>query len=370
MNALSQAVAGRRVVLGHDWLTGMRGGERVLELMCKSIPDAPLVTLIHTAGAVNETIGRHPIHTSWLQSVPGIAERYRLFLPLMPHAAVHLRVPDAELMLTTSHCVAKSFRPPAGCRHLCYCFTPMRYAWTFYEEYFGTNPYKAICIRPVLAALRHWDRKSCASVDRFVAISRHVQERIQRSYGRESDVVYPPVDTQRCVPAAMQTASGGYDLVVSALVPYKRIDLAVKAYTKSGFPLKVVGTGSGMAPLRKGAGSNIQFLGWRADEEVLGMYQRCRLLVFPGEEDFGIVPLEAQACGRPVVAYGRGGALETIVADETGVFFEEQTPEALLAAVERCAARRWDVGAIRAHAERFGHAAFIEGLAACVRGLT
>ena len=347
----------------------MRGGERVLELLCDSYPDAPLVTLIHVADAVSECIGRHSVHTSWLQGVPGIAHRYRGLLPLMPHAAGRLRVPEADVMITTSHCVAKSFRPPAGCRHLCYCFTPMRYAWTFYEEYFGSNPAKALLVRPLLAALRSWDRRTSCRVDRFVAISKHVRDRIQRFYGRESDVVYPPVDTARCVPADDPSSVGGYDLIVSALVPYKRIDLAVEAYGQSGRALKIVGTGSGMASLRAQADRNIEFLGWQSDADVLALYQRCRLLVFPGEEDFGIVPLEAQSCGRPVVAYARGGALETVRDDETGVFFHEQTPEALREAVARCAAGSWNVAAIREHAQRFDTAVFIDGLGACVERL-
>lgn len=364
MNVLAEAVGGRSVVLGHDWLTGMRGGERVLELLCDAFPSAPIATLLCRPDAVSETIRRHPIATSWLNRMPGIAAHYRNWLPLMPLAARSLRVPPADVLLSCSHCVAKSFRKPPGARHLCYCFTPMRYAWTFREEYFGRNPLKGLVLGPLLAALRSWDRRAAAEVDRFVGISHHVADRIRRFYGRECDVVYPPVDVARCTPASDGTGGdGGFDLIVSALVPYKRVDLAVDAYTRRGWPLKVVGVGGSARSLAARAGRNVEFLGWRSDADVLALYRRCRLLVFPGEEDFGIVPLEAQACGRPVVAFGRGGALETVVAGTTGIFFTEQTEEALASAVEQAAGQRWDSAAIRAQAQAFGPERFLSGLA-------
>jgi glycosyltransferase involved in cell wall biosynthesis len=342
----------------------MRGGERVLEILCQGFPQAPIFTLIHNPAGISETINRHPVVTSWLQGVPGIGLRYRYFLPLFPLTVSRFKPPDADLVISTSHCVAKGIRPPAGARHLCYCFTPMRYAWTFYDEYFGRNPAKALLARPLLAALRRWDRRSAARVDGFVAISRHVQKRIRDFYGRDSDVVYPPVNTAQWTPGA--SASGDFDLIVSALVPYKRVELAVRAYRRLGFPLKIVGTGTEFANLQTLAGPNIEFLGWRSDDEVLQLYRNCRLLAFPGEEDFGIVPLEAQACGRPVVACAKGGALETVADGVSGVFFEQQTEESFLDAVRRCAARAWDPAAIRANAERFGVQNFIDGMAAAV----
>ncbi len=360
-----------RVALAHDWLTGMRGGERVLEWLCRGFPRAPVHTLIHCPASVSATINAHPVHTSWLQNVPGIRRHYRYWLPLLPSAAAGLRPEGVELLLSTSHCVAKGIRPPPGARHLCYCFTPMRYAWTFYEEYFGRNPLKRLLLRPLLARLRAWDLAANRRVDRFVTLSLHVRDRIRRFYGREADVVHPPVDTSFFTPAA----GGGteaFDLIVSALVPYKRVDLAVRAYTRAGRRLKVVGVGSGRRRLERLAGPSVEFLGWRCDEDVRALYRACRCLVFPGEEDFGLVPLEAQACGRPVVAFARGGVTETVVDGETGLFFGEQTEEALADAVERCAARRWDAGAIRRHAGRYGPQAFLDGLnesvQQCLRG--
>ena len=348
------------VVLCHDWLTGMRGGERVLEILCKAFPDAPILTLIHNASAISPTINAHRVIPSRLQRIPGVFRHYRSMLPLMPSAIEALRVPPCDLVISTSHCVAKSIVPPSGAKHLCYCFTPMRYAWTFFDEYFGGNPLKAAVARPLLGRLRKWDRRTAHRVHRFVAISQHVQTRIGEFYGREADVVYPPVDTERCTPG--NTPPEEFDLIVSALVPYKRLDLAVRAYARMDYPVKIVGIGGESARLEALAGGKVEFLGWQTDDVVLDLYRRCRLLVFPGEEDFGIVPLEAQACGRPVVAFRRGGALETIRENETGIFFDAQEEDALIEAVQRAGARDWDPAVIRAHAESFGVPRFAQGL--------
>ncbi len=391
-----------RVILAHDWLTGMRGGERVLEVLCRSFPKAPIYTLIHNPAAVSDVINAHPVTTSWLQRVPGIRQHYRYFLPFFPDAIERLQPMAADLLISTSHCVAKGLPPPKGARHLCYCFTPMRYAWLFYEEYFGKNTLKKMALTPYLSRLRAWDRATCDRVDRFVALSRHVQKRIQTFYGREADVVYPPVNTSFWTPAPPESvgtprldqrsevrsqrsevdnhestirnqqyihtsrASGAYDLIVSALVPYKKIELAVRAYTRLGYPLKIVGMGTQSTRLRRMAGARIEFLGRLEDERIRDLYRHCRLLVFPGEEDFGIVPVEAQACGRPVVAYGIGGVLETVVDGQTGIFFHAQTEAALLGAIEQGAATTWDPVAIRANAERFSEANFISGLTASI----
>ena len=349
-----------RVVLCHDWLTGMRGGERVLEILCEAFPEAPIYTLIHNRSAITDTINRHPIQTSWLQSIPGIVKRYRNFLPLFPGAIRRFRPVEADLVISTSHCVAKGLRGTPDTPHLCYCFTPMRYAWLFHDEYLGGSALKKQLTRPLFAWLRRWDRNASRNVTRFAGISEHIRERIQTFYNRPADVVFPPVDLGRWTPGPV--AAGDYDLIASALVPYKRIDLAIAAYNRSGRHLKIVGTGTEFITLKSRANSNIEFLGWQSDADLLDLYRRCRLLVFPGEEDFGIVPLEAQACGRPVVAFGRGGALETIRDEVSGLFFHTQTPEALQEAVDRCADRNWDPRAIRQQAERFSIQSFIDGL--------
>lgn len=363
MNPLTRAAAGRKVVLGHDWLTGMRGGERVLQYHSEAFPEAPLVALFADPSRVIEVIRQRQIITSPLQHLPAITRIYRHLLPLMGAAASATRVPHGDLLLTTSHCVAKSFRTPPGMKHLCYCFTPMRYAWLFPEEYLG--PVKARLAAPLLAALRHWDRATSNRVDHYVAISHHVSARIKRFYGRESDVVYPPVDATRLTPGN-PAAVADFDLIVSALVPYKRIDLAVAAYNQNGRRLLIVGTGTESDQLRAAARDNIEFLGWRSDEEILNLYRTCRLLIFPGEEDFGIVPLEAMACGRPVVALNRGGATETIADGVSGLFFDEQTPATLNQAILQALDTRWEIDAIRAHAERFDIPRFLEEMATCV----
>ncbi|MFH1970116.1 MAG: glycosyltransferase [Verrucomicrobiota bacterium] len=372
-SAISNQQFSQRVILAHDWLTGMRGGERVLEVLCRSFPQAPIYTLIHNPAAVSDVINAHAVMTSWLQRVPGIRQNYRYFLPFFPGAIERLQPMATDLLISTNHCVAKGLRPPKGARHLCYCFTPMRYAWLFYEEYFGKNPLKKMALTPYLSRLRTWDRATCNRVDRFVALSRHVQKRILTFYGREADVVYPPVNTSFWTPVLPESAgtdaprdAGAYDLIVSALVPYKKLEVAVRAYTRLGYPLKIVGTGTEYTRLRRMAGARIEFLGRLDDDRIRDLYRHCRLLVFPGEEDFGIVPVEAQACGRPVVAYGIGGVLETVVDGQTGIFFHAQTEPALLAAIEQAAAATWDPAAIRANAERFSEANFISGLTASI----
>ena len=352
----------RKVALAHDWLNGMRGGERCLELVCREFPEADLYTLLYRPEMVSEPIRARRVHASGLQRLPFFREHYRWFLPLFPAAIESFRVPEGtELVLSTSHCVAKGIVPPKGAKHLCYCFTPMRYAWSLQEDYFGRRGLKRAAIDQVLARLRRWDRAASDRVDRFVAISRHVRDRIRLHYGREAAVVYPPVATEYFTPDG-SGGHDGFDLVVSALVPYKRVDLAVRAYSQSGYPLKVAGVGTEMDALRKMAAPNVEFLGRVPDEGVRDLYRRCRFLAFPGEEDFGIVPLEAQACGKPVLAFGRGGLLETVVDGRTGLFFGEQTPEALAAAATRAAGMAWDAAAIRAHAEGFGEERFLRGL--------
>jgi glycosyltransferase involved in cell wall biosynthesis len=265
--------------------------------------------------------------------------------------------------------VAKGVLAPGG-EHVCYCFTPMRYVWDMYGEYFGRGAgvLTRALMPPLAAALRRWDRRTSRRVDHFVAISRLVADRIRRCYGRPAEVIYPPVDVQRFRLAEEEPED--FYLVVSALTPYKRIDLAVAAASRTGRRLKVVGTGPEEARLRALAGRTVEFLGWRDDEEVADLYRRCRALLFPGLEDFGIVPLEAMACGRPVIAFGVGGALETVVpldGDEpaTGLFFSEQTPEALAQAVARFEreAHRFAPKFLRARAEQFDRPRFKERIA-------
>jgi glycosyltransferase involved in cell wall biosynthesis len=360
-----------RAALVHDWLTGMRGGEKCLEVLCKRWPGASLFTLLHRPGTVSELIARLRPRTSFLQALPGVERYYRYLLPIMPAAVRTFRLPPCDLVVSFSHCVAKGVRAPRGVPHVCYCFTPMRYAWHMREAYFGDGRVRGLksrLVEDVLALLREWDRRTAAGVTHFVAISETVRRRIQECYGRDSTVIYPPVDTDYYCPARVLRED--YYLALSAFAPYKRIDLAVEACKRLGRRLLIIGSGQDEARLRTLAGPTAQFLGWQPDTVIRDHLRRCRALLFPGEEDFGIVPVEAMACGAPVVAFGAGGATETVVApgarrEPTGLFFAEQTVNCLadtLLAFERqepefnpAAARR---RALQFNADRFADELF------------
>lgn len=329
------------IVLVHDWLTGMRGGEKCLEILCRRWPSARLYTLLHKPGSVGPIIGSQRIVTSFLQRLPRVENYYRYLLPLMPTAAAGWRLPACELVVSLSHCVAKSARIPRGARHICYCFTPMRYAWHQQHAYFrgqGLGRLKARLADRVLERLREWDRETASGVDQFLAISKTVQERIRESYSRPSQVIYPPVATDFYTPATCPREE--YYLVVSALAPYKRVDLAIEACRRLGKKLVVIGSGQDAARLSRQAGDSVRWLGWQGNEQIRDALRRCRALLFPGEEDFGIVPVEAQACGAAVIAFGKGGATETVLPlgqrrEPTGVWFAEQTTDSVIDAIER-----------------------------------
>jgi len=361
--------AAPRIALVHDWLTGMRGGERCLEAVCELFPQAPLFTLLHVPGSVSPTIERRRIVTSFVQRLPGAATRYRHYLPLFPAAVRGLSLAGFDVVLSLSHCVAKAVRVPPGALHLCYCFTPMRYVWDLADDYLGARAGLAtrLLAPPVAAGLRRWDRRN-ESIHGIVAISHHIAERIRRVWGREADVIHPPVDVERF---RIADRVDDYYLVVSALVPYKRIDLAIGAARRLGRRLLIVGTGPEERRLKALAGPSIEFLGWRDDREVAELYARCRAVLFPAVEDFGIVPLEAAAAGRPTVALGRGGVLETMVplgaehAAPTALFFAEQTVEALAGAIRafEAAEDRFDPKALRERAREFDRPVFKRRLA-------
>jgi len=323
-----------RVVLVHDWLTGMRGGEKCLDVLCRRWPDAPLFTLLHRAGSVAPTIAERELRTSFLQYLPRVDRYYRYLLPLMPAAVENWRLPRCDLVVSLSHCVAKGVRPPRDVPHVCYCFTPMRYAWHMRESYLSgrVRGIKARVVESMLSWLRDWDRRSAERVSHFIAISQTVRRRIAECYGRDSTVIYPPVDTEFYHPAPVERED--YYLAVSAFAPYKRLDLAIQACAKLGRLLVVIGTGQDEARLKSLAGPGVRFLGWQSDQVIRQHLQRCRALLFPGEEDFGIVPVEAMACGAPVIAFGRGGACETVIPpggrrEPTGLWFDEQSADCL-----------------------------------------
>lgn len=363
-----------RTVLVHDWLTGMRGGEKVLEVLCRRWPRAALFTLLHTRGSVSPTIERLAPRTSALQWLPRVERYYRYLLPLMPWA-VNWRLPDCDLVVSSSHCVAKGVQAPSGVPHVCYCHTPMRYAWHMEGSYFdgaGWSGPKRWLVRRLLARLRAWDRATAAGVTHFIANSQVVRARIAECYERDSTVIYPPVDVDFYCPADVPRED--FYLILSAFAPYKRLDLALSACAKLGRRLVVIGTGQDEAKLRRLADERVQFLGWQPDAVLRDHLRRCRALLFPGEEDFGIVPVEAQACGAPVIAFGRGGATETVLplgdaAEPTGVWFAEQTTDSLAEAIERFerAGETFDPRRLRRHALRFGTRRFEEELFAFLR---
>lgn len=344
-----------RVALVHDWLTGMRGGEKVLDVLCELYPEADIFTLIHEPGRLNARIEGHRITTSVLQRFPALKRRYRHCLPLFPALIERFDFTGYDLVISSSHCVAKSVVVPPGTVHVCYCHSPMRYAWDQFDAYFGVHRVGWLAhhlfYRPMLGLLARWDVRTAGRAGRFLANSRYVAGRIARYYSRVATVVYPPVDTTFYTPAPVEP--GTHVLMVSALVPYKRIDLAIEATRLAGRSLRIVGEGPERARLEAEGHPHVTFLGRLPDEAVREEYRRAAAVLLPAEEDFGIVPLEAQACGRPVIALGKGGALETVIDGETGVLVPDSEPDTWAAVLRDFDAGRFAPDAARRQAERF-----------------
>jgi glycosyltransferase involved in cell wall biosynthesis len=350
-----------RIAVVHDWLTGMRGGEKVLEALCEMYPGADIFTLLHNPGSVSSAIERHPIATSFVQRLPFARSRYRSYLPLFPLAIRQFNLESYDLVISSSHCAAKAVVASGSALHISYCHSPMRYAWDQFDAYFGPDRVGRVAsrwlYRPVLARMARWDAATAGRVDRFAANSAHVSERIRRYYNRVATIVYPPVDTTFYHPADDTPES--HFLMVSALVPYKRVDVAIDACHQAGATLRIVGEGPDLERLARTAGPRVTFLGKLRDEQIRDEYRRARAVLLPGEEDFGIVPVEAQACGRPVVALARGGAIETVVDGETGVLVQEAGVDAFAAALDQVSHARFDAERIRRHAEQFSRARFL-----------
>ena len=349
-----------KVALVHDWLTGMRGGEKVLLSFARLFPDAPIHTLLHVPGSVHPELEARDIRTSFVQRLPGAARHYRHYLPLFPAAMATFDFSGFDLVLSSSHCVAKGARAATGALHVCYCHTPMRYVWDRFDDYFGpgrASPLVRPVIRVIAGALRRWDVATSRRVDYFVANSRYVAERVQRYYGRQAEVIPPPVDTEFFTPDPEAT-NQDYDLIVSALVPYKRIELALEAYRGTGRRLLIAGSGPDARRLAALAPPEARFLGHVEDETLRQLYRGCRAILLTGVEDFGIVPVEAMACGRPAIVFAEGGAAESIGEGETGLLFRSPTAQALRAAVDALSATRFNTAALRARAEAYSRAAF------------
>lgn len=347
-----------KIALVHDWLTGMRGGEKVLERFAALFPDAPIYTLVHEAGSVSASLEAHEIRTSFLQRLPA-RHAYRWYLPLFPLAVRSLDLSEYDVVLSSSHCAVKAVRTRSDAIHLCYCHTPMRYAWDRFDEYFAPQRVgwiKHLLIRPTMAALRRWDRRTAPRVDTFIANSGYVAGRIDRYYGRTSAVVSPPVDTERFVPGNGPT--GDYYLMVSALSPYKRVEVAIEAFNRMKRPLKIAGWGPERRRLEKIAGPTVQLLGRVEDNELLRLYQSCRGFLLPGVEDAGIAPVEAMACGRPALVLAAGGAPEAVIEGQTGVYVADTGAAGIVEAVDTAEKLTFNKDTIRAHSERYSVAAF------------
>ncbi len=344
----------KSTALVHDWLTGMRGGEKVLEQIALEFPQAPIYTLFHFPGAVSEILERHPIRTSFLQRAPALESHYRYYLPLYPRAIESLELEPCEQVVSSSHAVAKSIRKPDGATHVCYCHTPMRYAWDQERAYFPrrSGPVAALR-RQILRRLRRWDVATAARVDRYLANSRFVADRIRRYYGRSAEVLHPPVDTE-FFSLDPDVDREDFCLFVSALAPYKRIDVAIAASSALGIELRVVGTGPEHDRLRREGGPGLKLLGRIDAESLRDLYRRARCFVQPGVEDFGISAVEALACGCPVVALGTGGVTDIVEDERHGVLFEgEADPRALSSAIDKSRNMRFNSLDLRARAERF-----------------
>ncbi|HUT04337.1 MAG TPA: glycosyltransferase [bacterium] len=345
-----------KTAIVHDWLTGTRGGERILEALCEMFPTATIFSLLHVPGTVSKTIEEHPIRTSFVQHLPFVRKHYRLYLPLFPSAVESLDLSGYDLVLSVSHCAAKGAVPPTAAVSVCICLTPMRYAWDQFDSYFPPRTVRRALVTPFINRLRKWDRETSDRVQHFVAISEFVAGRIKRYYGRESVVIYPPVDLSRFTIAP--DSPEDYYLIVSAFAPYKRLDIAIEAFKGLDRKLKIIGEGQHERQLRKMAPRNVEFLGALPDEEVAWRLSRCRALLFSGVEDFGIVPVEALASGRPVIAFAAGGVLETVEDGKTGVLFPEQTPASLIEAIHRSESLRLEPEKLREAAQKFDAAVF------------
>jgi len=322
-----------KVAIVHYWLVKMRGGEKVLEALCDLYPEADIFTHVVNYDELSEKIRKHNIKTTFIGQLPGAKKHYQTYLPFMPMALEQLDLREYDLIISSEAGPAKGVITSPESLHVCYCHSPMRYIWDMYHEYMQNQSWLLRkFFAPVAHYLRLWDYSSAGRVDYFIANSHYIAKRIHKIYKRESTVIHPPVSVDEFKPAG---DIGDYYLVLGQLVPYKRVDLAVKAFNASGRKLLVIGEGSELEGLRKMAKSNIEFLGWQNSSVIRDYLSRCKALVFPGKEDFGIVPVETMASGRPVVAYGRGGVMETVTEDETGVFFDEQTVESMNAALDR-----------------------------------
>ena len=342
-----------KIAFVHDYLNQYGGAERVLEVLCELFPHAPIYTTLYDAQATRQAFSGRTVRTSFMQRLPFVTKYHHAFPFLMPLAMEQFDLSSFDVVLSVSHSFAKGIITNPGTRHICYCLTPPRYLWDDSHKYVSEFKHPLFIkklLPPFLSYLRIWDREASLRPNELVGISQFVQQRIKKYYAREASLLYPPVSVENF---SVASGPGSYFLMVGRLVTYKKFDLAIEAFNTLGWPLKIVGTGVDLKRLKKMAKPNIEFLGQVGDKELSRIYQDAKALIFPQEEDFGIVPLEAMASGRPVIAYRGGGAVETVADGVTGVFFDEQTLEPLLSALEKFSTMHFDAQACRSQAEKF-----------------
>ncbi|WP_339292133.1 glycosyltransferase [Paenibacillus sp. FSL W8-0187] len=349
-----------KIAIVHDYLNQMGGAERVVAVLHKMFPEAPIYTTIVDRNKLLPELQDAVIHTTWMQRIPGILNKFKLYFWLYPFSIRSINVKSYDLILSSSSAYAKGVRKGRQSLHVCYCYTPMRFVWDFdtYMESIQVPRLVKRIAKWLITPLKRWDKNNSEHVDRLIAISTIVKERIKQCYGVNAPIIFPPVEVSRF--SVKEGEPEDYFLVVSRLVSYKKIDLAIEACTQSGKRLIVIGDGPDRPRLEQLAGDTITFLGRKSDEDVVRYMQNCKALIFPGIEDFGITPLEANACGRPIIAYYGGGALDTIIAEQTGLYFEEQSIDSLVKTINRFDQYDWDPQYIRQHAEQFSEHIFIE----------
>jgi len=358
-----------KVALVHDWLTNLGGAEKVLLALSEVYPEAPIYTSVYNP-AKTAPFKDKDVRTSFLQKVPLSKNKHQLFPTLRPLAFENFDFSKYDLVISSSSAEAKGIITKPQTTHICYCHTPTRYYWSDYHAYlnrlqFGIlNPLVRKMMPKTIHKMRIWDRLAAERVDCFIANSSYVAQRIKKYYRKEATIIHPPCDTDDLKPGSKQ---GDYFLAMSRLIPYKKIDLIVEAFNNLKLPLKVIGTGPEEQKLKKLAKKNVELLGYVGGKKKLKLLQECQAFIFAAEEDFGIVPVEAMACGKPVIAYGKGGVLDSVVEDETGIFFQEQTPQSLTDAILKFEPSKFDSTKIRKHAESFSKEEFKRKIKAFVK---
>jgi glycosyltransferase involved in cell wall biosynthesis len=352
-----------KIAIIHYWLVNMRGGEKVLEALLEMFPDADIYTHVYDPKAVSGLIKNRRVITSYINSLPFAKKLYRFYMPLMPNALMEFNLQQYDLVISSESGPAKGVVPNPNAYHLCYCHSPMRYLWDMYHEYFrGTNLFVRFFMKRLIPSLRLWDISSANLVDRFVTTSHYVAKRIRRVYNREAEVVYVPVSIEKYLETERKPAD--YYLFFSQITGYKRADIAIEACVKSGRKLVIAGAGAKKKDIKKYKKTGlITFRGRVSDGDAARFFAEAKALLYPGIEDLGLVPIEAQAAGCPVIAFREGGAIETVKENITGIFFDEQTPEALIAAMEHFEQKEVTFGQRKVfnnHVQQFSKTSFIE----------